>query len=193
MRLNPPPGHQRTSTTAPIATHRGWWKPALIGFAIGVGVSQAVGIWSFASSLVHGVPVSEYNGAARIAKVFDPKGWQRVSETWEQDVAGAAGRRCVTLTLPERGLEASLSECTTLAATLRVRSGAAPKGPRLALAHPLFATEENSRPSKAPVAGWAAQIGQQATATATAEGTATTPADDAQSNTWATSTFSNDN
>lgn len=180
---------------APIREPRSssWWKPALIGFALGVGASQTLGIWTFASHLVHGVPISGFNGAATIAKAFDPDGWQRVAANWDGSRPDATSRFCVSLTLPERGLEARQAACDVGTAKLRVRSGQSPKGPRLALSRPLFATTTKKLP-KPPVAGWAAQIGAQDQSKPVREADATpassaTPSREA----WATSTLTNSN
>jgi hypothetical protein len=170
----------------------GWLKPALVGFALGVGVSQALGIWTFASHLVHGVPMPGFNGAATIARTLDPEGWERVSAKLDRGDTGNNPRYCVALTLPERGLEAGRAPCpTTLAGDLQTRSGEAPRGARLALARPLFATTERRR--AAPVAGWAAQVGNKtATTTVATDDTASAnPTIQAPAaNGWATSTFS---
>ncbi|MEO1719954.1 MAG: hypothetical protein AAFR23_06975 [Pseudomonadota bacterium] len=134
-----------------------WW-PALIGFAAGVAVSQAFGVWVFLAAVVQGIPAPPWNGTAELVRVLAPEGAAKLARINEMGVGVGSASGCTTLALPAKGLGAEPGVCPERAtAGLRDIPGTAPKNNRLGLSKPLVMTMR--APEAAPVAGWAARIG----------------------------------
>ncbi|MEO1793755.1 MAG: hypothetical protein AAFU50_03995 [Pseudomonadota bacterium] len=135
------------------AKRGGHLKSAAIGFVAGAAVWNAIGLWSFVSSVVHGVPPESDTGAAQLARNLDGEAFTRLSQS---AAAGASrGDGCVALSRVERGLGADAAPCTSVSADLRTIPGVSPRDGRLATPFALQATV--SKTNRAPVAGWAAR------------------------------------
>ncbi|MEM1306387.1 MAG: hypothetical protein AAGG99_02585 [Pseudomonadota bacterium] len=138
---------------------RAWpWRSVTVSFAAGVAVSQFFGLWVFLATIVQGIPAPEWNGTATLVRLIAPEASARLKTLHAAGAALDAPRGCTTLALPERGLKADASACPSVAeAGLREIPGAAPKNNRLAVVKPLQMTRRAVE--TAPVAGWAARIG----------------------------------
>ena len=144
---------------------RRWLLPSFIGFIAGVAVSQAFGFWTFLSALVHGLPLPEANLTTALSKTLNPAGYERVAARWESNVDGSSAKRCIDLVRPVSGGPIETLKCPDLHfADLKLIPGVAPRNHRLALSAPLLSTTTPQR--KAPVAGWAARIGDGTSPTA---------------------------
>ncbi len=195
----PKPPTDTDAASAHIAEppRRRWLLPSFIGFVAGVAVSQAFGFWTFLSALVHGLPLPEANLTTALSKTLNPTGYERVAARWESNVDGSSAKRCIDLIRPVSGGPIETVNCPDLHfADLKRIPGVAPRNHRLALSAPLLSTTTPQR--KAPVAGWAARIGDGTSPKAgqsaqASDGDTNTPASNQEPNLssgWATTATS---
>lgn len=150
--------HENLRAAQPDAKPPRRWPSAVFWFALGVGVSQAFGLWGFLTAVIYGAPPSPFNGTAAIARLVAPEASAKLAATWVGSRGSTDRSGCTTLSLPTKGLEADVDRCPQQhARLLREIPGTSPKNNRLHTGRSLQMT--TSAPARAPVAGWAARVG----------------------------------